>query len=55
MTKIFVELPSELGYITCTGIIGTCNYCDSIWLSHEDSAISKPVRSSLFQLMGRKW
>ena len=30
-TKVFIEIPSELGYITCIGIIGIYNCCDSIW------------------------
>ena len=38
-TKVIIELPSELGCITCTGIIGTCN-CLEVSVSHEDSAIS---------------
>ena len=29
-TKVLVELPLEFGYITCTGIIGTCNCFGSI-------------------------
>ena len=41
MTKIFIELPLELGCVTCTGIIGTCN-CLEVSVSHEDSAISHP-------------
>ena len=41
MTKIFIELPLELGCVTCTGIIGTCN-CLEVSMSHKDSAISHP-------------
>ena len=41
MNKIFLELPSELGCVTCTGIIGTCS-CLEVSVSHEDSAISHP-------------
>ena len=55
LTKIFLELASELGYITCIGIIGTYNCCDSIWWVPEDSAISKPARSRLIKLMGKEW
>ena len=36
---IFIELLLELGCVTCTGIIGTCN-CLEVSVSHEDSAIS---------------
>ena len=39
--KVFIELPLELGCITCTGIIGTCN-CLEVFVSHGDSAISHP-------------
>ena len=39
--KIFIELPLELGCVTYTGIIGTCN-CLEVSVSHEDSAISHP-------------
>ena len=39
--KIFIELPLELGCVTCTSIIGTCNYLE-VSVSHEDSAISHP-------------
>ena len=52
MTKIFIELPLELGCVTYTGIIGTCN-CLEVSMSHEDSAISKPARSRLFKLIDR--
>ena len=38
---ISIELPSELGCVTDTGIIGTCN-CLEVSVSHEDSAISHP-------------
>ncbi|EMS55590.1 Tryptophanyl-tRNA synthetase, cytoplasmic [Triticum urartu] len=41
MIKIFIELPLELGCVTCTGIIGACN-CLEVSMSHEDSAISHP-------------
>ena len=41
MSKIFIELPLELGCVICTGIIGTCN-CLEVPVSHEDSAISHP-------------
>ena len=37
--KIFIELPLELGCVTCTGNIGTCN-CLEVSVSHEDAAIS---------------
>ena len=37
----FIELPSELNCVTCTGIIGTCN-CLEVSMSHEDSTISHP-------------
>ena len=37
--KIFIELPLELVYVTCTGIIGTCN-CLEVSVSHEDSTVS---------------
>ena len=30
MAKVFVELPLELGGITCISIIDTCNYFGSI-------------------------
>ena len=36
---IFIELPRELGCVTCTGIIGACN-CLEVSMSHEDLAIS---------------
>ena len=39
MNKIFIELPSELGCATCTGIIGTCN-CLEVSVSYEDSTIA---------------
>ena len=39
--KIFIELPLELGCVTCTGIIGTYN-CLEVSVSHEDSTISHP-------------
>ena len=39
--KIFIELPLELGCVTCTSIIGTCNSLE-VSVSHEDSAISHP-------------
>ena len=29
-TKVLVELPLELGCVTCTGIIGTYNYFGSM-------------------------
>ena len=41
MARILVELPLELGYVTCTGTIGTCNSLE-VSVSHEDSAISHP-------------
>ena len=41
MTKVLVELPLELGCITCTGIVGTCNRLE-VSVSQEDSAISHP-------------
>ena len=41
MNTDFIELPFELGCVTCTGIIGTYN-CLEVFVSHEDSAISHP-------------
>ena len=38
-TKIFIELPLELGCVTRTGIIGTSNYLE-VFVSHDDLAIS---------------
>ena len=36
---VLVELPLELGCVTYTGIIGTCN-CLEVSMSHKDSTIS---------------
>ena len=33
-TKVLVELPLEFDSITCTGIIGTCNYLE-VSVSHQ--------------------
>ena len=40
-TKIFIELPLELGSVTCAGTIDTCN-CLDVPVGHEDSTISHP-------------
>src|SRR3954467_2291142 len=47
-----VELPSELGRVICTGIVGTCNCCDNIYESRGLSNLT-PARSRLFKLIGR--
>ena len=52
MTKFLVELPLELGCITCTGIVGTCNYFGGICESRGLSNLT-PARSRLFKLIGR--
>ena len=49
-TKFLVELPLELGCVTCTGIIGTCNCFGSICDSRGLSNLT-PARSRLFKLM----
>ena len=41
MIKIFIELPLELGCVTYSGIIVTCN-CLEVSVSHGDSEISHP-------------
>ena len=51
--KIFIELPLELSCVTCTGLIGTCNYFGSICESRGLSNLT-PARSRLFKLKGRK-
>ena len=51
--KIFIELPLELGCVTCTGILGTCNCFGSICESRGLSNLT-PARSRLFKLIGRK-
>ena len=50
---MFIELPLELGCVTCTGIIGTCN-CLEVCVSHEDSAISQPRDQDYLSLWGGK-
>ena len=50
--KIFIELPLELGCITCTGIVGTCNCFGSICESRGLSNLT-PARSRLFKLKGK--
>ena len=39
---IFIELPLDLGCVTCTRIIGTCKLVLEVSVSHGDSAISHP-------------
>ena len=49
--------PLELGCVTCTGIIGTCN-CLEVSVSHEDSAISHPRDQDYLSLWvgkGMRW
>jgi len=50
--KIFIELPLELGCVTCTGIVGTCNCFGSICESRGLSNLT-PARSRLFKLIGK--
>ena len=50
-TKVLVELPLELGCITYTGIVGTCNYFGRICESRGLSNLT-PARSRLFKLTG---
>ena len=52
MIKIFIELPLELGCVTCTGINGTCNCFGRICESRGLSNLT-PARSRLFKLIGR--
>ena len=49
--KIILELLLELGCVTCTVIIGTCNYFGSISESRGLSNLT-PTRSRLFKLIG---
>ena len=51
-TTFLVELPLDLGCITCTGIVGTCNCFGSICESRGVSNLT-PVRSRLFKLIGK--
>ena len=51
-TEVFVELPLELGRVTCTGIVGTCNYFGRICESRGLSNLT-PARSRLFKLIGK--
>ena len=53
-TKIFVKLPSELGCIICTGIIGTCNYWDSIWWVTRTQQSQNPRDQDYLSLWERK-
>src|SRR3954462_1889836 len=48
-----VELPSELGRVICTGIVGTCNCCGNNCESRGLSNLT-PARSRLFKLKGGK-
>ena len=42
MNTIFIELPLELSYGICTGIIGTFKLVLEVSMSQGDSAISHP-------------
>src|SRR3954468_3070723 len=42
MNKVFIELPLELGCITCTVSSAPANWFWKYLVSHEDSAISHP-------------
>ena len=53
-TKFLVELPLELGCVTSTGIVGTCNYFGRICESRRLSNLT-PARSRLFKLIGKGW
>ena len=50
---MLVELPLELGCVTCTGIVGTCNCFGRICESRGLSNLT-PARSRLFKLIGKK-
>ena len=52
--KVFIDLPLELGCVTCTGIIDTCKLVLEVICESRGLSNLTPSRSRLFKLKGRK-
>ena len=53
MNTIFIELLLKLSCVTCTGIIGTCNWFLEVIGESWGLGNLTPSRLRLFKLMGR--